>query len=355
MLEISPVLSGKFDQPSYVPAAVNFTAGETSRSASESESSAEVDTRRYTKFDRTAANAGSTTDFTFDDFLDLINPLEHIPGVSSVFRALNGDSIHPVSRVAGDVLYGSVLGLASAVFGAVGAVADSVSEASNGQDATGLAVSAMLGEDLSASGSSRVARSQTSDVQQLAAAINPSTDASARTLAAMLQPAVQKISPQETSLSSGPQAVAEGQSQSYNLPSQVALQAAASANKAYPLDRSKMPYGGVMAPVNGTFPGQALALSGASGTPQMGSTIYTGRFGAAASDPSAHLRGSNVSVSANNRSDTVASELSGTSSNSQPSGARNPLPQALVDDLVAMRALKQYKSVAAGNRNGFAD
>ena len=50
--------------------------------------------------------------FTFGDFLDIINPLQHIPVISTLYRHLTGDEIGVPEKVAGDGLYGGVIGLA---------------------------------------------------------------------------------------------------------------------------------------------------------------------------------------------------------------------------------------------------
>lgn len=52
--------------------------------------------------------------FGVDDFIDLINPLQHIPVVGSVYRALTGDEIAAEARVIGGGLFGGVLGVAAA-------------------------------------------------------------------------------------------------------------------------------------------------------------------------------------------------------------------------------------------------
>ena len=52
---------------------------------------------------------------TFSDFLDVINPLQHIPVISSIYRAVTGDEISPGARMAGGTLYGGPVGLAGAV------------------------------------------------------------------------------------------------------------------------------------------------------------------------------------------------------------------------------------------------
>lgn len=65
-----------------------------------------------------AASAGtsnSNSGFSFDDFLDIINPLQHIPVVSTLYRAITGDKIGDAEQVAGDALYGGVIGLGSSI------------------------------------------------------------------------------------------------------------------------------------------------------------------------------------------------------------------------------------------------
>ncbi len=52
-------------------------------------------------------------DFSFGDLLDIINPLQHIPIVSTLYRAITGDTIKPVGRLAGDALYGGLWGFVS--------------------------------------------------------------------------------------------------------------------------------------------------------------------------------------------------------------------------------------------------
>ena len=53
----------------------------------------------------------------FRDFLDAINPLQHIPVVSAIYRWLTGDVPGNVPQLAGDTLYGGPVGLAAGLFG----------------------------------------------------------------------------------------------------------------------------------------------------------------------------------------------------------------------------------------------
>lgn len=55
------------------------------------------------------------SNFSFHDFLSVINPLQHLPVVSTIYRAVTGDSIKPLERIAGDSLYGGLWGFVSSV------------------------------------------------------------------------------------------------------------------------------------------------------------------------------------------------------------------------------------------------
>lgn len=64
-----------------------------------------------------AGGAASSDDwsFTFHDLISIVNPLQHFPVVSTLYRKLTGDTIKPFERVAGDTLYGGWIGLVSSV------------------------------------------------------------------------------------------------------------------------------------------------------------------------------------------------------------------------------------------------
>ena len=78
--------------------------------------------------EKEAPNAGDVDDddgfklfgndgFTFLDFLDIINPLQHIPVIGTLYRELTGDTLDPGSRVLGGTLFlgpvGTVVSLAN--------------------------------------------------------------------------------------------------------------------------------------------------------------------------------------------------------------------------------------------------
>jgi hypothetical protein len=59
------------------------------------------------------ARAWKGDSFSFRDFLDIINPLQHLPVVSTVYRWLTGDTIGAVPRMIGDGLFGGPVGFVS--------------------------------------------------------------------------------------------------------------------------------------------------------------------------------------------------------------------------------------------------
>ena len=56
--------------------------------------------------------------FGFDDVLDAINPLQHIPIVSTIYRAITGDKIDVAPRLIGGAIYGGFFGFISAAVNA---------------------------------------------------------------------------------------------------------------------------------------------------------------------------------------------------------------------------------------------
>lgn len=60
--------------------------------------------------------------FGFGDVLDILNPLQHLPVVSTIYRSLNGDNIGAVPRLIGGALYGRLSGIAGLVSSMVNAI-----------------------------------------------------------------------------------------------------------------------------------------------------------------------------------------------------------------------------------------
>lgn len=77
--------------------------------------------------------------FSFGDLVDVINPLQHIPGVSSVYRSVTGDSMGAAAKVAGGALFGGPIGAGLAA-------ADALLELATGDDAATTVADAFTGE-----------------------------------------------------------------------------------------------------------------------------------------------------------------------------------------------------------------
>ncbi len=67
----------------------------------------------------TAQAASTDGAFGFADFLDVINPLQHIPVLSSVYRAVTGDEIGPAARMVGGGLFGGAVGFVAGLVNAL--------------------------------------------------------------------------------------------------------------------------------------------------------------------------------------------------------------------------------------------
>lgn len=73
---------------------------------------------------------------SFWDLLDLVNPLQHIPGINTLYRELTGDTIKAPAKIIGATVLGGPIGFAAAMV-------DSVVEETTGRDIGGHAM-AML-------------------------------------------------------------------------------------------------------------------------------------------------------------------------------------------------------------------
>ena len=77
--------------------------------------------------DQKPQSKSSDWDFSFHNLLDIINPLEHLPIIGTIYRAVTHTHIGIPERIAGDALYGGL-------WGAVSGAADAVFEAVTGKD-----------------------------------------------------------------------------------------------------------------------------------------------------------------------------------------------------------------------------
>lgn len=76
--------------------------------------------------------------FGFDDFVDIINPLQHLPFLSTLYREVTGDEISPAARMAGSSLYGGPVGL-------IAGLSNVFAEAEGGDDIGSTIIASLTG------------------------------------------------------------------------------------------------------------------------------------------------------------------------------------------------------------------
>lgn len=64
-----------------------------------------------------ASQTASDPASLFGTLVDTINPLQHIPGVSTVYREVTGDTANPLASMAGGFLFGGPIGMAAGAAG----------------------------------------------------------------------------------------------------------------------------------------------------------------------------------------------------------------------------------------------
>ena len=328
--------------------------------------------------DRGVVSSNDANVMSFGDFLDMINPLQHIPLISAVYRSVSGDTINPVSRIAGDALYGGILGVASAGVAAAGAIGDEVFSALNdGKTMSGTVVAALFGKDDSASAVQVATAAPANDS-------TPPVQAPKTQVAALQTPVPQQSilvqAPEltgTTPFASAPTAHTTAASTSLTAALSEATATTAAQGQGMPLDRSKMAYGGVMDPamMQNALQNQSLALALASGQQNLQTqhTIRNNRFSTSTASPvtaptaqSAGLPlpgespilsggGGNVSVPGQGQPPSqsagiasaapAASAIPATMAQSLPSSLRQSLPQAS-QELKAIKGIDQYRNTA---------
>ncbi|HEY2988429.1 MAG TPA: hypothetical protein VGL11_11930 [Candidatus Binatia bacterium] len=93
--------------------------------------------------------------FSLKDLWDMINPLQHLPIISTLYRAFTGEGIGGVARIVGGAIYGRVGGIA----GMVSSVANAVFGAFTGKDLGERIYAAVFGNSKPAETQASVARS----------------------------------------------------------------------------------------------------------------------------------------------------------------------------------------------------
>jgi hypothetical protein len=94
---------------------------------------------------------GADGEFGWDDFLDMINPLQHIPGVAQIYRAVTGDEINGAATLLGALPLGPLSGL-----GLIASVADLAVKDATGDDMGGNLMAMVFGKDEKPEGNTTV-------------------------------------------------------------------------------------------------------------------------------------------------------------------------------------------------------
>lgn len=81
--------------------------------------------------------AAASNPFGFGDLIDMVNPLQHIPVVSHLYRQFTGDEIRPISTIIGGAVFGGAAGAASGLVNAA-------LQEETGKDLTGNVLSFVL-------------------------------------------------------------------------------------------------------------------------------------------------------------------------------------------------------------------
>jgi hypothetical protein len=93
---------------------------------------------------------GEDGKFGWDDFVDLINPLQHIPGVNVIYRELTGDQIHGAAELLGAIPFGP--------FSTLGAITNIAVKSVTGRDVGGNVLAMIMGDDDKTSAADLAAR-----------------------------------------------------------------------------------------------------------------------------------------------------------------------------------------------------
>jgi len=128
---------------------VQETSKAESKTAPKIEAAESLETEETTtpyRIDNTAAeNVEEDEDFGFDDFVDIINPLQHIPIVGTIYREMTGDTIKPVPRIVGDVAFGALTG--SLLITGAASIASAAIEENEGEEPLMMVADLFFGAD----------------------------------------------------------------------------------------------------------------------------------------------------------------------------------------------------------------
>lgn len=117
----------------------------------------------------------------FADIIDTVNPLQHIPVVSTLYREMTGDDISPQARMAGGAIYGGPAGF-------VVSMIDSAIDLATGDDFGGHIYSSLFGSD-----DKPTMLATANDAKLITASLAPQASPAPSALALPAQPAAAPI------------------------------------------------------------------------------------------------------------------------------------------------------------------
>jgi hypothetical protein len=134
-----------------------------------------------------SAKHSADDDFTFDDLVSIVNPLQHIPVVSTIYRSLTGETIKPFERIVGDTLYGGM-------WGGLSAVANVVYQEATGKDFGQTVLDTVLDlvsghDDDTPTANAAQGSSSSTDAAATTASVNPSANTATAQAASLPAPA----------------------------------------------------------------------------------------------------------------------------------------------------------------------
>lgn len=130
-----------------------------------------------------AASPAKDSGFSFGDLLDIINPLQHIPVISTIYRHLTGDKIGTAEKLAGDTLYGGLTGLACSL-------GDTVFEKATGKTVGDTVYAMLFGDDKAPDATPTIAPNSAPDAAPNAAPAVGYAEAEPAKPAAEVKPAI---------------------------------------------------------------------------------------------------------------------------------------------------------------------
>jgi hypothetical protein len=116
-----------------------------------------------------SAKSDDGWDFSFKNLLDVINPLQHIPVISTIYRKLTGDIPATPEKIAGDTLYGGVVGFLSSI-------ADTAYEALTGKDFGDSVLAFFTGGDKSAASVAAKTSATSASVAAMSGPLTPAAN-----------------------------------------------------------------------------------------------------------------------------------------------------------------------------------